>query len=81
MFQTQGSGSFTAHPKLLAGGTAINSRQSIINFPSAGPWDCDAPPPDPVTSLINASHQYLRTQGPFPCLRYATLRDVLDARK
>ncbi len=43
MFQTQGSGSFTAHQDLIAGATAIDSNDSIIDTPSGSPWGCDAP--------------------------------------
>jgi phospholipase C len=77
MFQTQGSGSFTAHQDLIAGGTPIGSR-SLIDFPSGQPWGCDAPA-GTVTSLITTDNQYLSHQGPFPCLDYRTLRDLLDA--
>jgi phospholipase C len=80
MFQTQGSGSFTAHQDLIRGGTGINANQSLIDFPSDGgdPWGCDAPS-GTVTSLITLGNQYLPDQGPFPCLSYRTLRDLLDA--
>jgi phospholipase C len=79
MFQTQGSGSFTAHQDLIAGGTAIDSSESLIDFPSASPWGCDAP--HGTTTTLLTIHQRLRyQQGPFPCLHYATLRDLLDAK-
>jgi phospholipase C len=81
MFQTQGSGSFTAHQDLIAGGTAIDPTDSLIDDPSYPSWGCDAPP-STVTSLITTSGQYLQGQGPFPCLAYptGTLRDLLDAK-
>ena len=34
MFQTQSSGSFTAHQDLIRGGTAINSYESLVDFPT-----------------------------------------------
>jgi phospholipase C len=80
MFQTQGSGSFTAHQDLIAGGTAINATQSLIDYPDGRPWGCDAPA-GTVTSLITSQNQYLANQGPFPCLTYRTLRDLLDAKQ
>jgi phospholipase C len=85
MFQTQGSGSFTAHQDLIAGGTAINKWESIIDTPSQGPWGCDAPTPGPNnpgtnTSLINVKRRYLFNRGPFPCLTYRTLKDLLDPK-
>jgi phospholipase C len=81
MFQTQGSGSFTAHQDLIAGATAINSTQSLIDTPSSGPWGCDAPP-STKTSVLTTTGQYLRNKGPFPCLTYptGTMRDLLDAK-
>ena len=46
MFQTQGSGSFTAHQDLIAGATIFDQAktESLVDFPSAAPWGCDAPP-------------------------------------
>lgn len=79
MFQTQGSGSFTAHQDLIAGGTAIDANHSVIDFPSSQPWGCDSPP-DTTTSLITQYNEYLPSEGPFPCFTYRTLRDVLDQR-
>src|ERR1700734_4018897 len=81
MFQTQGSGSFTAHQDLIAGATAIDSKDSIIDTPSGSPWGCDAPK-GTRTSLITTSKQILRGKGPFPCWNYptGTMRDVLDAK-
>ncbi len=81
MFQTQGSGSFTAHQDLIAGGTAISPSESIIDDPSGFPWGCDAPP-GATTSLITTSGNYEPGKGPFPCFtQYETLRDRLDAAK
>ncbi len=81
MFQTQGSGSFTAHQDLIAGATAIDSKQSLIDWPTGSPWGCGAPPKT-VTSLITTTGQYRLNQGPFPCLKYptGTIRDLLDAK-
>jgi phospholipase C len=80
-FQTQGSGSFTAHQDLIRGGTEIGGARSLIDFPNdwGDPWGCDAPA-GTKTSLITVTNQYLALQGPFPCLSYATLRDLLDAK-
>lgn len=77
LFQTQSSGSFTAHQDLIAGGTALNATESIIDFPSRGPWGCDAPA-GTKTSLITDKGDYLFNKGPFPCLKYATIADRLD---
>ena len=55
MFQTQGSGSFTAHQDLIAGGTMYNSAKtkSLVDLPSASPWGCDAPPGTRTSDLIS----------------------------
>ncbi len=86
LFQTQGSGSFTAHQDLIAGGTAIDSTDSLIDYPNNfSDWGCNAPKHHPATrtSLLTTAGQYLRYKGPFPCLTYPTptLRDLLDAKK
>jgi phospholipase C len=90
MFQTQGSGSFTAHQDLIRGGTDVDPADSLVDYPSAKPWGCDAPRrPKTVTSLLRGpgitvhAHvqlRYLLGAGPYPCLSYVTLRDRLDAK-
>ncbi|HXO16957.1 MAG TPA: alkaline phosphatase family protein [Candidatus Dormibacteraeota bacterium] len=78
VFQTQGSGSFSAHQDLIRGGTGINSSESLIDYPNGRPWGCDAPA-GTVTSLISTTNEYLQYRGPYPCMTYRTLRDLLDA--
>lgn len=83
MFQGQGSGSFTAHQELIAGGEQVDADHALVNWPvnphpGAYAWGCDAPP-GTVTSLITRQNQYLSKQGPFPCLTYTSLADELDA--
>jgi phospholipase C len=85
MFQTQGSGSFTAHQDLIRGGTAIDSTQSLIDDPTKTPWGCPGKTRT-VTSLITTSLTYEKNAGPFPCTSdfpssgsYKTLQDLLDA--
>jgi len=88
MFTTQGSGSFTGHQALIAGGTTINPEKTktLVDYPSAMPWGCDAPPKT-VTSMLVAEStihgpvlKYRYRGGPFPCLGYRTMRDLLDAK-
>jgi phospholipase C len=83
MFQTQGSGSFTAHQDLIRGGTLIGKIRSLIDAPDGWPWGCDAP--KWVRTWTYDDGRVLKN-GPFPCsnhfpnpARYATLRDRLDA--
>ena len=84
MFQTQGSGSFTAHQDLIAGGTMYNSAKtkSLVDVPTASPWGCDAPPGTRTSDLdfIGSVLKYQKRRGPFPCMKYETMRDLLDAQ-
>ncbi|HEY2473542.1 MAG TPA: alkaline phosphatase family protein [Candidatus Cybelea sp.] len=92
MFQTQGSGSFTAHQDLIRGLTTIDQSRttSLVDFPTTSPWGCDAPPKT-VTTLLVATSSGLKLehgQGPYPCTSqfpgsgsyYATMRDLFDKR-
>jgi phospholipase C len=92
MFQTQGSGSFTAHQDLIRGGTALDgaygSSPSLIDDPtSQGIWGCNGAK-GLATSLITVNLEYQRGTGPFPCSNdfpygsssYATLRDLMDGK-
>jgi phospholipase C len=82
MFQTQQSGSFTAHQDLIRGDTVWNRRQSVIDNPSVpgsyAIWGCAAPK-GTVTHLLSRTHVY-QPKGPFPCFTWKTLRDELDAK-
>jgi len=83
-FQTQGSGSFTAHQDLIAGGTQLNSDEALIDNPTYFPWGCDANR-SVVTAVIKRNGKVYRYGGPFPCFppageTYTTMRDLLDAK-
>jgi phospholipase C len=81
-FQTQGSGTFTAHQDLIAGATVVNYgsyQDSVIDNPTWFPWGCDSLS-STVTSLLTTGLKYLNDKGPNPCFDYATLRDLLDAK-
>jgi len=88
MFQTQGSGSYTAHQDLIAGGTMINAKQtiSIVDTPDHTPWGCDAPAGTKTDELkyFPNTHSllYRKLKGPAPCYgsSYSTIRDLLDAK-
>jgi phospholipase C len=89
MFQTEGSGSYTAHQDLIRGNTTIDQyqTQSMIDDPSAIPWGCDAPAKTTEALLKWTGSNLVRTSGPFPCTNafpgsgqyYSTMRDLLDA--
>lgn len=84
LFTTQGSNSFTAHQDLIAADTRIGPAGALIDLPSCVGstcvWGCDAPA-GTHTSLITRDDVYRSGAGPFPCLTYPTVRDLLDARK
>ncbi len=80
MFETQSSGSFIGHQDLIAAGTAINAKEDLANYPTSTPWGCDAPS-GTRTSLVTTPRQLLAGAGPFPCMTYATLADLLDAKR
>jgi len=79
-FQTQGSGSFTAHQDLIAGGTDLSESEALIDTPSFFPWGCDGNPQKLVSAIITRAGDVKQYGGPFPCLTYTTLRDLLDAK-
>jgi phospholipase C len=76
LFPSENSGDFTAHQDLIRGDSALNDRESLIDFPTHGPWGCDAQR-GTTTPLITSAGAYVK-KGPAPCLSYATLRDLLD---
>jgi phospholipase C len=85
MFPSETSGSFTAHQDLIRGSSALNSQESMFDFPTHGPWGCDAPAGTTVP-LLTSQNQWIQ-DGPFPCTNqfpsskgYETLRDLLDAK-
>ncbi|HEX3671645.1 MAG TPA: alkaline phosphatase family protein, partial [Candidatus Cybelea sp.] len=65
MFQTQGSGSYTAHQDLIRGGTMVNEAQtrSLVDTPTSLPWGCDNNVPGTTTPLLIWSGSVLRHQG------------------
>lgn len=86
MFSTATTDSFVAHQQIVAGTTAINSHESIVDIPTDKtgnnrfPWGCDAPK-GTVTSLIQDTGKVLYYQGPFPCFtQYKSMANVLDAK-
>ncbi len=92
MFQTQGSGSFTAHQDLIRGGTTFDSAldEALVDFPTVTPWGCDAKSKNAKTSYLlwtGSSIHGEHNKGPFPCTNkfpgsgsyYQTLAAELDA--
>jgi phospholipase C len=79
MFQTQSSGSFTAHQDLIRGSTHARPNAAVIDLPSHAPYGCDAPA-GTTTSLLFKGGRLARGGGPFPCFGWPTLRDLLDGK-
>ena len=88
LFQTQGSGSFTAHQDLIRGNTQISvAGASLVNTPTGMPWGCDSSK-TARTDLLTTALQFEEDKGPRPCTTdfpssgsaYTTLRDLLDAK-
>jgi len=90
LFQTQGSGSFTAHQDLIAGGTMIDDTNcgsseptcAVIDYPNNfNNWGCGAAA-STTTTLLTQTGKYLPGLGPFPCLTYPTpaINDLMDAK-
>lgn len=79
MFPTETSGDFSSHQDLIRGSSALDSTGSAIDFPTHGPWGCDAQK-GTTTPKLQSNGQYLK-KGPAPCFAYQTLRDLLDAKQ
>ncbi len=77
MFPTESSGSFTAHQDLIAGGDSLDANDTLVDFPSAIPWGCDAPK-GTFTNLLHPDGT-ITFDGPFPCFSYRTIANSLDA--
>jgi phospholipase C len=88
LFQTQGSGSFTAHQDLIRGNTQIETGKSLVDTPDGMPWGCDASK-TVRTDLLTNTLKFEEDAGPRPCTAqfpssgsaYKTLRDLLDAKR
>ena len=79
MFPTENSGDFSSHQDLIRGSSAVNSTTSLTDFPTHGPWGCDAQQ-GTTTPEITSQNKYIQ-KGPAPCMTYSTLRDLLDAKQ
>ncbi|MBV8434959.1 MAG: hypothetical protein JO029_11830 [Candidatus Eremiobacteraeota bacterium] len=76
MFGTEHGSSWTAHVNLI-GTTNLSPTLALLEFPSAAPYDCFAPP-GTTTMTIDADRHF--GVGPFPCLnQFRTMADTLDA--
>jgi phospholipase C len=78
MYPTENSGDFSSHQDLIRGSSAINGQGSLVDFPTHGPWGCDAQK-GTTTPIVTLQGQYQKN-GPAPCMQYSTLRDLLDGQ-
>jgi phospholipase C len=82
MFPTEFGGSFTAHLTLVAGtDDIVLPGVAEVDFPSAIPDDCDAPPG--TKSSLLSEKPYRKEwffAGPYPCFdQFNTIAQVLDS--
>jgi phospholipase C len=80
MFPTEFGGSFTGHLTLVAGTDDIAPpSQAEVDFPTAGPYDCDSPHGTTSSYVLDKPYRKLRYDGPFPCFdQFNTIAEVLD---
>jgi phospholipase C len=80
MFPTEFGGSFTGHLTLVAGTDDLKPpAKAEVDFPSAGPYDCDSPPGTYSLYLLSDPYRKIRSNGPFPCFnQFNTMAQVLD---
>jgi phospholipase C len=79
MFPTTHGQSWSAHIDLIASTTNLSRSKAMVDFPSASPWDCQAPQ-GTVTPTIDVQGNYDDFHGPFPCFtQLRTMADTLDA--
>jgi phospholipase C len=79
MFPTEFGGSYTAHLNIVAGTDNMSPTEAQVNYPTAFPDDCDAPP-GTTSSLVNSGRKVGRGNGPFPCFdQFNTMAQVLDS--
>ncbi len=80
MFPTEFGGSFTGHLTLVAGTDDLKPpSKAEVDFPTAGPYDCDSAPGTTTSYLLSNPYRKERYNGPFPCFdQFNTMAQVLD---
>jgi phospholipase C len=79
MFPTEFGPSFTSHLALIAGTMNLAPDLAEANYPTSGPWGCDASS-NTTTNTVNKK-RVINTYGPFPCFtQFRTMADTLDAK-
>jgi len=71
-FSSQLDGSYVGHQYLIAAQAG-----SAVDYPTTTPWGCDSP----TGTTIQVGDPHGQTKAVFPCFRYTTLANELDAKK
>ncbi|MBV8154591.1 MAG: hypothetical protein JO029_12650 [Candidatus Eremiobacteraeota bacterium] len=78
MFPTEFGASFTSHLDLIASTDNLSPTRAEVDWPSAGPWGCEAP--TGTWSWTLDTRRVEHPMGPYPCFtQFRTLADTLDA--
>jgi len=80
MFFTETASSFLAHQMLISGTARLNDDQWVTDQPNVAPWGCFSDPGDNAPTL-NKNGKVSYRPGVFPCFKWATIADLLDAKK
>jgi phospholipase C len=80
MFFNETASSFIAHQILLSGTVQINSHEWVTDQPPNPPWGCDSTPGDNAP-ILYANGKEFSYPGIFPCFKWSTIADLLDAKE
>jgi phospholipase C len=78
MFFDETASSFIAHQMLISGTVQIKKGEWVTDQPLNPPWGCDSVPGD-VAPILHADGTI--HGGIFPCFKWATMADLLDAKQ
>ena len=78
MFFDETASSFIAHQMIISGTVQVKSGEWVTDQPLTPPWGCDSVPGDnaPLLHADGTIHGSI-----FPCFKWATIADLLDAKK
>jgi phospholipase C len=79
MFFTETASSFIAHQMLISGTVRVSDRASVTDQPQETPWGCDSVVGDNAPLLFRNGYEHF--DAIFPCFKWATMADLLDAKK
>ena len=79
MFFTETASSFIAHQMIISGTVQIKKGEWVTDQPQTPPWGCFSPPGDNAP-ILYANGKEKSFPGIFPCFKWATIADLLDAK-